>query len=154
MRVGVSFLSLPHRSQSRQDQCTKQVVHFLRRKRAPALRPPIQYENECRGDVLDEQILWNPFAASLQPSSHVIGNEFTEHLLKVRMNDGAPPRSHSGLTRPPVPLVVLEDRQAEPNNAFVARCRGSSRRRWNGAEHVMDATDKQVVFVTEVRIKG
>jgi hypothetical protein len=86
--------------------------------------------------------------------SNVIGNQFSEYPLKVLVKDGSPPRPH--LCRPHVSVLMdmFEYGKAEPDNSFVLFTGGWKFRRVNRAKHVMYAANKQIVFVTEVHIKG
>src|SRR5579871_3038927 len=114
--------SIEDRSQYRQHKRAEQPVGLVRTKRTLALRPPVQHKNERRGDVLDKNGGWNlasRFPAALKSFSDVLGNQVSNHLLKVLMNDGSPLGSHSCDAGVAVAVVVLEDREAEPDDVLV-----------------------------------
>jgi hypothetical protein len=140
----------PCRRQRRQHQGAKQVIHFLSGKRVSTFHPPIQHLNKSRGQVLNQEIRWNPargFPPALKFLSDVIGNQLRQHLLQVFMEDGATPGPDLGLAGAPVLIVVLEDGKAEPDHPLVTLRGGWWLRRLHGTKHVVDTADEQLVFV-------
>src|SRR5262245_31953222 len=110
----------------------KHIVDFFWRKRGLTLHPPIQHENECRSQVLNQQIRQNlarSFSVCLNMPSHVFGNQFSEYLRKVFMNNGSPLGPHDDLAAAPMPIDMLEDRQTEPYNLLIPLRRGWEPRR-------------------------
>src|SRR5215510_15048089 len=100
--------------QRRKNQPAKHVVDFLWTKLAIALHPPIQNENERGGDVLDKKVrrdLARCLPAALNSLSNVIGDQFSEDLLQMFMNDGAASSPHPGCTCLPMSVNVLEYRK-------------------------------------------
>jgi hypothetical protein len=144
-------------SQRWHNQRTKQNVYLFWRKRASTLAPPVQHENEGRGQVLDKKIRMdlarNSSSAPTIPSNF-IGKQFDQDPSKVLMKNGPASGPHPGLARTPVLIVVLENGQAEPNEPFVPLRGGWQLRRLNRVEHVMDAADKQFVLIAKMRVKG
>jgi hypothetical protein len=86
--------------------------------------------------------------------SNLIGNKLSEHLLEVLMNDVSTLDPDFGLSLLHVLLKMLEDGKAEPDNPFIRFCRDRGPWRVNTVKNVIYAADKQLVFVSKVRIEG
>jgi hypothetical protein len=84
----------------------------------------------------------------------LIGNQSREDVSQVSMKDGAALHSHWRLALPPMLVVILENRQTEPENLFVPPGRRWRARRVYGVQHLVYAADEQLVFVADVCVEG
>ena len=107
--------------------------------------------------MLNQEIGWNLAhrpSTPLSTPADIIRNQFDQYLLKVLVDDGSTPGSYSGTTSATVPINMLEDGKAEPDDPVGALGRGRGAFRSQRAEHVMYSTDEQFVLIAEVCVKG
>lgn len=117
------LLSLQRGRESRHEQRSEDGVRLRWRERMPAIGPPVQHQNKDPGDVLRKEILRNLRCRRLTPalemSFHIVGYLFRHSSLQVVVNDSTSAHAHHDGARAPVLIYVLEDRQAESDDAAV-----------------------------------
>jgi hypothetical protein len=81
-------------------------------------------------------------------------NDIRENPSQVIMQDGSTPRSDSVASCMAMLIVVLEYWQAEPKYPVPPLSRGRLRCGMERAEHFMNATDEEIIFISEMHVEG
>ena len=104
------------------DERTEQVVDRGRLESASTRQPPVEHEDERRGNKIDEKIGRDGLTrlARSRRGAHLLAQKVRDHRSKPFVQHGARPLS-DGATGAPVAVMVLEDGQTEPREPVAAR---------------------------------